>query len=77
MSEGRRSIVIVDDAESNIDILVDALAHDYDLFVAMGHLRLWQTPSPLIYGAARNLPIRHHRKFLYLANLLTRPCLKI
>ena len=32
---GERSILIVDDAESNIDILVDALAHDYDLFEAM------------------------------------------
>jgi adenylate cyclase len=35
MSEGRRSILIVDDAESNVDILVDTLSHDYDLFVAM------------------------------------------
>jgi adenylate cyclase len=35
MDERPRSILIVDDAESNIDILVDALSHDYDLFVAM------------------------------------------
>ena len=30
-----KTILVVDDAESNIDILVDALGDDYEVMVAM------------------------------------------
>lgn len=35
MNERRRSILMVDDSELNLDILVEALAEDYELFAAL------------------------------------------
>ena len=33
--EYRRTVLVVDDTEANVDILVEALSDDYDVAVAM------------------------------------------